>query len=186
MVSIMSLWLPILVSAVIVFLASSVIHMFMSYHYSDFKKAPDEDKLLDALRNFNLAPGEYHAPRPSGRKEMMSEPFKARMAKGPSVLLTVWPSGPPQMGKTMGLWFVYTIIVGVFAAYIAGRALGPGVPYLSVFRFVGFTAFACYSVSGWSDSIWYQRSWRRTFWNTFDGLVYGLLTAGTFGWLWPQ
>lgn len=83
-------------------------------------------------------------------------------------------------------WFVYTVIVGVFAAYVAGRALAPGAPYLSVFRFAGFIAFACYTVAGWQESIWYKRSWGRSLRNTIDGLIYGMLTAGTFGWLWPH
>ena len=73
----------------------------------------------------------------------------------------------------------------VLAAYIAGRALGPGAEYLHVFRFTGATAFMCYTVAGWQASIWYRRPWATTLKNTFDGFIYACLTAGAFGWLWP-
>ena len=89
------------------------------------------------------------------------------------------------MGGQLGQWFLYSVVVGVFAAYIAGHALGPGAHYLAVFRFVGATAFMCYTVAGWQASIWYKRAWSTTLKNTLDGLVYACFTAGIFGWLWP-
>ena len=55
-----------------------------------------------------------------------------------------------------------------------------------MFRFVGVTAFLAYAAALWPMSIWYRRSWLTTFKGTVDGLVYALLTAGTFGWLWPR
>jgi len=186
MVTIPSLWLPILLSSVFVFLVSFVIHAVLTYHYSDFKKLPDEDKAMDLLRGLNIPPGEYMAPHAGSLSNMKSPEFQAKVEKGPGFTLTIWGGGRPSMGKSLALWFLFSLIVGVFAAYIAGRALGPGAPYLSVFRFAGFTAFACYCVAGWQDSIWFKRSWSRTFKNTIDGLIYGLITAGTFGWLWPE
>ena len=78
------------------------------------------------------------------------------------------------------------MVVSFFAAYIAGRAVGPGADYLTVFRFVGSTAFMGYSFALPQNSIWYKRNWGMTLKSMFDGLVYGLLTAGTFAWLWPR
>ena len=66
------------------------------------------------------------------------------------------------------------------------RALGPGAHYLSVFRFAGTVAFAGYSLGLLQNSIWYKRNWGTTARGMIDGLVYGLLTAGVFGWLWPR
>ncbi len=186
MVPIMSLWLPILLSAVIVFAASSIIHMFLGYHFNDFSKAPEENKLMDALRAFNIPPGEYLVPRCDSPKAFKSPEFQEKMIKGPALTMAVWPSGRPSMTKNLVQWFVYCMVVGIFAAYVAGRALGPGAEYLHVFRFAGVTAFACYAVAGWQETIWYRRSLGRSLRNTFDGLVYGLLTAGVFGWLWPS
>ena len=185
MVSILTLWLPILLSAVIVFIASSIIHMFLTYHYRDFKKAPEEDKLMDALRDFNLPPGEYSVPFAGSPKEMNSPEYKEKLKKGPVLLMNVWESGEHRMGSQLVQWFLFSVIADIFAAYVAGRALEPGAEYLAVFRFTGVTAFACYAIALWHESIWYKRSWGRTFKSTVDGLIYGLLTAGTFAWLWP-
>ena len=186
MVSLMSLWLPILLSAVIVFFASSFIHMLLPYHRKDFGKIPEEDQVMEALRKFALRPGDYVMPCPTDPKHMKSPEFIDKMTKGPVGLLTVLPSGPPAMGMQLAWWFVYCLVVSIFAGYIAGRALDPGAHYLSVFRFAGCTAFIGYSLALWQNVIWYKRGVAMTFKSTFDGLVYGLLTAGTFGWLWPM
>lgn len=186
MVPVMSLWLPILVSAVIVFAASSIIHMVLSYHKSDFKKVPNEDEVMATLRNAGVTPGQYAIPSPSDMKEMGSPEFVEKMTKGPVAFMTVGKSGPLNMGKSLALWFVYCIVVSIFAAYIAGRAMGAGGDYLAVFRFAGATAFIGYALAQWQDVIWLQASVTSTLKSTFDGLVYGLLTAGTFGWLWPS
>ena len=186
MVSIMSLWLPILLSAVIVFVVSSIIHMFLPYHRSDFKKIPSEDELMHELRKFNIPPGDYAIPRAGSPKEMATPEFVEKSNQGPVALITVMPSGPPSMGGSLVQWFIYSIVVGIFAAYIAGRALEPGAHYLEVFRFAGCTAFVGYAVALLQNSIWYKRSWSVTLKSVFDGLVYALMTAGTFGWLWPN
>ncbi len=186
MVSIPSLWLPILVSAVFVFAASSIIHMALPYHRKDFDKVPREDEVMDALRPFEIPPGEYVIPCAATPKEMSAPEFIERMKKGPVAFLTVLPPGPPSMAKTLLEWFVYCIVVGVLAAYVAGRALGSDAAYLAAFRFAGTTAFIGYSAALWQSSIWYKRKWSTTLKSTFDGLVYGLLTGGTFGWLWPS
>jgi hypothetical protein len=106
--------------------------------------------------------------------------------KGPVVLMTVFPSGGFNMGASLAMWFVYCLVVSVFAAYVTGRAIGPGAPYLSAFRFAGVTAFAGYALALWQNAIWYKRSTGTTVRNTIDGLVYALVTAGAFGWLWPR
>lgn len=186
MVSVMSLWLPILLSAVIVFVASSIIHMLLPYHRNDFRKVPEEDQVMEALRKIGVPPGDYVIPSAGHPKEMKNPAFIERMTKGPVGFLTVIPSGPPSMGRSLALWFLYCVVVGVFAAYIASRALEPGDRYLSVFRFAGCTAFIGYAVALWQNTIWYRRAWCSTLKSTFDGLVYALLTAGTFGWLWPS
>ncbi len=186
MVPVSSLWLPILLSAVIVFVASSIIHMVLRYHRTDFRKAPAEDELMEALRKIGVAPGEYMIPC-AGSPEGMKDPaFVEKMKRGPVAFITVIESGPPSMGKSLALWFLYCVAVGFFAAYLSGRALAPGSHYLSVFRFAGCTAFVGYTLALWQNSIWYKRAWTTTLKSTIDGLVYAALTAGTFGWLWPR
>ena len=186
MVAITTLWLPILLSAVFVFIASSIIHMATSLHKNDHKKVPDEDKAMDAIRPLNIPPGDYMMPRCANSKEMKSPEFTEKLKKGPVMLLTVYPNGPFAMWQSLVQWFLYSIVIGIFSAYVAGRALTVGTEYLQVFRFAGVTAFLGYAVALWQLSIWYKRSWGTTFRLTIDGLVYALLTAGVFGWLWPR
>ena len=185
MVSLTALWLPILLSAVIVFIISSVIHMVFTYHESDFKGLPQEDAVMEALRPFNISEGEYVMPKASGPKERNTDDFKEKMNKGPMGFLTIYPPGPPAMGKNLVLWFIYALVVSVFAAYVGGIALSSDAHYLAVFRFTGTTAFVGYSLGLMQNSIWFKRAWSATFKSMFDGLIYALFTAGVFGWLWP-
>ena len=186
MVSLTSLVLPILISAVIVFLASWLVHMLLPFHRSDFKKVAAEDELMDAIRKLNIPPGDYMIPHAGSPEGMRSAAFQEKFKKGPVLTMTVMPGGSMNMGSNLIQWFVYCVIVNLIAAYVATRALGPGAHYLQVFRFAGTTAFVGYAVAMWQDSIWYKRSWGTTFRNTIDGLLYGCLTAGTLGWLWPK
>lgn len=186
MVPVTSLWLPIVLSAVIVFVVSSIVHMVLPYHRSDVEPVPQEDAVMAALRPFKLSPGDYALPRPGSMAAMKDPEFLKKMSAGPVVWMTVVPSGPRGMGQSLALWFVYSLVVSYFAAYITGRALGPGVDYLQVFRFVGATAFLGYSMALAQHSIWYQRKWSTTIKSMIDGLIYALFTAGTFGWLWPR
>ncbi len=185
MVPLTSLVLPILLSTVIVFVASAILHMVLPFHRNDMRKLPAEDEVIEALGKFGIPPGDYMMPCAGGPKELNDPAFIDKMKKGPVVVMTVIPSGPPSMGKNLALWFVYCLVVTIFSAYIAGRALTPGAEYLSVFRFAGAAAFIGYAVALWQNSIWYKRAWSTTLKSTVDGLVYALLTAGTFGWLWP-
>jgi hypothetical protein len=186
MTELSELWLPIILSAVLVFVASSVIHMASPWHKSDYPKVPNEDRVREALRTLAIPPGDYMIPRPASRAELSSPDFMEKIRTGPVVILTVLPNGPMPMARNMILWFVYCAVVSVFAAYIAGRALLPGQEYLEVFRFAGATAFIGYAVALWQLSIWYRRSWITTLKVTVDGLIYACLTAGVMGWLWPR
>jgi hypothetical protein len=184
MVSLTNLWMPIVLSGVLVFIASSIIHMALGWHNGDFKKFPSEDAVLDALRPFNLPPGDYVAPRPAGIKEMGSPEFQAKVARGPRVMVGVLPAAN-SMPRNLALWFVYSLVVAVFAGYVAGTTLGPGTEYMTVFRLTSTVAFAGYALALWQNWIWYSRSIGYTVRTTIDGLVYALLTGGAFGWLWP-
>lgn len=185
MITLDMLWLPILLSAVFVFLVSSVIHMALPWHKGDYSKVPNEDKVMDALRPFAIPPGDYMMPRASSMKDMGSPEFTEKMKKGPVMIFTVVPNGPATMGKSLTLWFLYSVLVGFFAAYLTGRTLAAGADYLEVFRYIGTTAFLGYSLALLQTSIWYRRAWGTTIKSMIDGLIYALVTAGVFGWLWP-
>ncbi|MCE2515314.1 MAG: hypothetical protein J4F37_09950 [Acidobacteria bacterium] len=182
MVSVASLWLPVLVSAVLVFLASALFHMVLKYHQSDAGPLPDEEKVADALRPLRIPPGDYSLPYGTGPDSPeLIEKFK----QGPVAILTVMPNRLPALGVNLASWFGYSLLVGALAGYVAGLTLGPGAEYSLVFRVVGAVAFAGYSLAILQASIWWSRSWSYTVKTMADGLVFALLTAGTFGWLWP-
>lgn len=180
------LWLPVVLSAVFVFVLSSVIHMALPWHKNDYPALANEGQVLDALRPLAIAPGDYMMPRPASTKELRSPEFVERVRRGPVLVMTVMPNEMMGMGRNLALWFLYSLVISTFAAYIAGRALPHGTDYLQVFRFVGATAFLGYAAALWQMSIWYRRSWAITIKATIDGLIYALVTAGTMGWLWPR
>ncbi len=186
MVSILALWLPILVAAALVFVASSFIHMVLTYHKADTGPMPDEATVMDALRPFKIAPGDYVMPCAGTTKKMRSPDFVERSNAGPVAFVTVLPNGPMAIGKSLAQWFVYSLLVGAIAGYVAGIALAPGTDYRVVFRIVSTVAFAGYALALMQNTIWYYRGWGFTLRTMFDGLVYALLTAGAFAWLWPD
>jgi len=185
MVSLSALWLPILLSTVIVFIASSIMHTVLKYHVSDYGRLPEEDKLLSTLRAANLKRGMYVFPYCT-HQEMKSPAAIEKYKQGPVGFMTILPSGPPALPKFLGQWFVYCLVVSVFVAYITGRTVAPGVQYLAVFRVAGTVGFLAYGLGHLSDGIWKGQTWSATIKEVIDGLIYGLLTAGTFGWLWPR
>jgi hypothetical protein len=185
MTTIAALWLPILLSAVIVFIASSIIHMAPLWHRNELPAPSDGDRLQDAMRPFGLQPGEYMLPRAKSMKDCNAPEFVEKLNRGPVLLMTVLTNGPMSMSRPLVQWFIFIVVVSVLTAYLAGATLLPDAPYLAVFRVAGTTAFIAYAAGVWPQSIWYHRPWSTTLKHTLDGLIYALLTGGTFGWLWP-
>jgi len=185
MTSVITLWLPILLSAVAVFLVSSVIHMMSPWHKNDYPRVPNEDAFRGAVGPMAIPPGDYMIPRPESRADLRSPEFAAKIEAGPRVIMTVLPGGGISMTKNLVQWFLYLILVSLFAAGIAGSALPPGAADRAVFHYVALTAFGGYTLALWQMSIWYSRSWSTTLKTTFDGLIYALVTAAVFCWLWP-
>jgi len=186
MILLTALWLPILLSAVIVFFASFIMHMVLTYHRSDYRELPDEERVTDAMRSAGVTPGPAYFFPYFSFKEMKSAPAIEKMKRGPVGFMTVLPSGPPAMGKNLVQWFSYCVVISIFAAYLSGRLLAPGTAFLQVFRVVGTVAFLGYGAAHAQESIWSGRSWVVTLKHLFDGLIYATLTAATFAWLWPK
>lgn len=182
MVALASLWLPILVSAVIVFVAANILWMTPFWHRGDHGTLPDEKTVLDAL--VPAKTGQYMVPCMDWNK--MSAEDKAAMEKRPMALLLVRNPAQFSFVKAFVQYVAFAIVVGVFVAYITSHACGRGTPYLQVFRFAGTVGFLPYGFRGVMDSIWYGKPWRVTLKELIDGLIYGLLTGGVFGWLWPR
>jgi hypothetical protein len=180
-----TLWLPIVLSAVIVFVASSIMHVVLKYHQSDCYQVPDEDKFLALMRSSHLKRGFYVFPYFT-HKEMKSPAAIEKYKQGPVGFMTVMPSGVPAVPKFMAQWFVYCLLISFFVAYLTAHTVPAGANYRVVFRVAGTAAFLAYGLGHVSDGIWKGQTWSMTLKEVIDGLVYGLLTAGTFGWLWPR
>ena len=185
MIPIASLWLPVVLSAVGVFIASSVIHMALRYHKSDYAKLAGEDDVLAAMRDAGVTPGSYYFPNATGPKDLADPAVQEKFKTGPVGMMTVLPSGIPDMRRQLVLWFLYSLLVSGCVAYLASRTIPAGASYLAVFRVVGTTAFLAYGMAHLSDSIWKGQSWASGGRQLLDGFIYGCVTAGVFGWLWP-
>lgn len=186
MVPVPTLWLPILVAAVFVFIVSSIIHTMLSYHNSDFQGVPNEDAFRNAVRPLNIPPGDYIVPFCTGT-DRKSDEFTAKLNEGPVAMMSVLPADAfTNMTASLIQWFLYCILVSVFAAYVTGISLGVGADYMAVFRVAGTVAFAGYGLALLQNSIWYKRNWTATLKSVADAFVYGLVTAGALGWLWPR
>lgn len=186
MVPLSQLWLPILLSAVIVFVASSLIHMVLKWHNSDYRAVPNEDEVRSAIRKGSPAPGQYVLPHCVDMKERNTPEVRKKYEEGPVAFLVVSPNGEPNMGKGLALWFLFAAAVAFMAAYVAGHTLGAGAHYLKVFRIVGTVSFLTYAGGSVQAGIWMGKPWGSVLKDLLDGLIYGLLSAGVFGWLWPR
>lgn len=185
MVPLSLLWLPIVLSAVIVFVASSIMHMLLTYHHSDYQKLPNEDDVLAGLRSAGLKPGLYIFPFGT-HKEMNTPAMVGKYKSGPVGMMTIRPSGPVKMGGYLAMWFGYCLLVAFFVAYLTGHTVPRGTNYLAVFRVAGTAGFMTFGLGMLSNGIWKSQPWGVTIKEVIDGLVYALLVAGTFGWLWPH
>ena len=181
-----ALWLPIVLSAVLVFVVSSVIHMVLKYHNRDYRPLPNEEAVRAALRVGTPEPGQYVLPYCAEMKEMESPEMKQKFIEGPVGVLNLRPAGLPRMGPLLAQWFLYALVVSLFVAYVAASAIEPGARYLQVFQVVGAVAFLAYAAGQVPAAIWMGKPWSVAVKEVFDGLIYGLVTAGTFGWLWPR
>lgn len=179
------LWLPIILAAVLVFVASSVLHMLLPIHRGDYGKLAGEDQVLETMRASGVTPGTYMFPCPGSMKDMTTPEMIERYKQGPVGFMTVIPSGAPAMAKNLVQWFLYSVLISIFVGYLTWHAVTPGAAYFSVFRIAGTIAVLAYGVAVLPDSIWKGTPWRITLKFVFDGVVYGLVTAGAFAGFWP-
>lgn len=180
-----TLWLPVLVAAIAVFLVSSVLHMALRYHKADYKQLPNEDAVREVLQKAAPGPGTYCTPYLSDMKQCKEPAFQEKFKRGPVALINVMPNAAPAMPKMLGLWFLLGLFVSFLAGYVARHALAPGADGLLVWRVVGAIAFGCYGCGAIIDSIWKAQPWGNTARALFDALIYALVTGFVFKWFWP-
>lgn len=179
--TVVALWLPIIVAAVVAFIAGAVIWMAMPWHKTDFSSTGNEEAVRAALKG--TAPGQFTVPYCADNADYQNPEKQALFKEGPNAYITVVPSGLPAMGGKLVMMFILNLGIAIFCAYLVSRTLTPDASYFSVFRVAGTTAFLAYGAAYVQESVWFGRPWSTTIKSTVDALIYGLLTGGVFGWL---
>jgi hypothetical protein len=186
MVSLVQLWLPLVASAVAVFVASSLIHMVFKWHNADYLKLPNEDEVRAAVRTAAAPPGVYVLPHITDAKALQTPEVQQKFTEGPVGWLTLRPSGAPRMGGHLAQWLALNLAIAAIAAYLASRTVPAGASFLAVCRVVSAVTFLAYGAGSVSDGIWWGRPWRGVAKDLLDAAIYATVAAVTFAWLWPH
>ena len=186
MISLAQLWIPILLSAVLVFAASSLVHMVFKWHNADYHGFSNEDEVRAAIRSGSPAPGLYVIPYCVDPQDMQKDEVQQKFRDGPIGFLTLKPASAPSMGKPLVQWFVLNLIVAAVAGYLASRTVPGGASALAVCRVVGLTTFVTYGCGGLQGAIWMGKPWNSAAKEVLDAFIYGLVSALAFAWLWPR
>ena len=184
--ALLALWLPILLSAVVVFIISSLVHMVFKWHAGDYTALPNEDAVRAAIRGGNPVPGLYVMPHCKEMKDMASEAMLQKYREGPVAHVTIGPNGVPNMGKYLGTWFAWTLVVEVVAAFLAVRLFGLDHQYArAAAKLVGAVTFIGLGFGTVQESIWMMRPWSSSAKYLLDAALYALGSGLVFFWLWP-
>ena len=183
--TLLSLWLPILLSAVVVFVISSIIHMVFKWHAADYRGLANEDAVREAIRAGQPTPGRYVIPHCREMKDMSSDAMKQKYATGPVAHITVVPNGQPHMGKYLGQWFLLCVLVSLVAACLASRLVPLDHAYArAAAKLVGAVSFVGYGFGTLQESIWMGRPWSGSAKYLLDAALYAVGAALVFYWLW--
>jgi hypothetical protein len=184
--SIATLWMPILLAAVLVFFASSLVHMVLKWHNSDYNKLPNEEAVRDVLRAGSPTPAMYIVPYCPDHKLLDTPEYRQKFEQGPIAFVTVRPNGFPKMGGALFLWFLLALFVAAVAAAVACIGLPVGAPFATVFAATAWVAFLAYGAGSVRDSIWMGKAWSATGKELVDAAIYACITAASIAWLWPR
>lgn len=184
--ALLPLWLPILLSAVVVFVISSLVHMVFKWHAGDYTSLPNEDAVRAAIRAGNPAPGRYVMPHCKEMKDMASEAMQQKYREGPVGHFTLGPTGVPNMGKYLTLWFLWSVVVAVVAAYLTSRLIiWDHSQARAAAKLVGAVTFIAHGFGTVQESIWSMRPWGSSVKYLLDAVLYGIGSGLVFFWLWP-
>ena len=186
MISLVQLWLPILVAAIAVFVASSLIHMVFNWHAADYRGLSNEDDVRAVIRAGGAGPGEFFMPYCADKKDMGKPEVIAKFREGPVGQLVLRPVGAPTMGKALGLWFALNLVIAILAGYLACRTLAAGSSFAQIVRVVGLFTFVAYAGGAVQQAVWMGKPWASAAKDVGDALIYAVVTGLAFGWLWPR
>lgn len=182
--TLIALWLPILLSAVVVFVISCIVHMVLKWHNSDYNGFANEGDIRAAINAGKPAPGRYVIPFCKEMSDMKGEAMQQKYREGPIGHIVLGPVGAPQIGKFMGQWFVWTLVVSTIAAYLAARVCGFGHPHAAA-KLAGAIVFVAMGFGTVTESIWSMRPWSSSAKFLIDAALYGLGAGLVFLYFWP-
>ena len=185
MIPLASLWMPILLAAFLVFFASALIHMALRWHNAEYRRLPNEEVVRSAIRSASLPPGQYLLPYCVEGKEVRTAEMQQKFKDGPVGMLTLRANGMPNMGVSLGSWFVCTVVVAALVACLAAVALPAGANPKAVFHVTGLATLLAYLTGSVVNAIWMGRPWFGVALDALDSLLYAGLTGAAFAWLWP-
>lgn len=186
MISLAQLWLPAVIAAVLIFAASSIVHMVLKWHNAEYRSFRDEDAVRAAIRTAGADPGQYVVPHVVDMKAMKDPAVQRKFVDGPFAFVTLRPNGPINMGKPLALWFLYTLAVSLVAGYVAAKSLGAGATPVQVFRVTALLPLLAYVGGSIQHGIWMGKPWSGVGKEVVDGAIYACITGGVFAWLWPR
>ena len=186
MVSISALWLPIVLSAVLVFVVSSIVHLLLPYHRKDFLRLPDEDAARAVLGRQSLGRGQYFMPFAPDMKAMKDPEMEKKFVEGPVAIVTVLKRGHVNMGPHLIQWFVFLLGMSITIAYLLSRTLPPQTEFMQFFRVASTIAWLGYAGALIWSGIWKGVPWSTVMKDVFDGLLFALVTGAAFAGFWPK
>jgi hypothetical protein len=184
--TILQLWLPLLVAAVGVFVASSLIHMVFKWHNSEYLHLDNEDEIRTAIRQHAPGPGQYVIPHCADMKDLQAPEMQKKFTDGPVGFLILRPTGLPRIGTNLGQWFALNLLVAIITAHLADQALPRGADPHHIFHFTALITFIAYAAGALSDGIWKGQPWRGVAKDVLDALIFGIVSGFAFAWLWPH
>ena len=184
MSELVSLWLPILVSAVAVFFASFLAWVVIGHHNPDWKELPEEGATMDFLQKSGIKPGQYIFPLARTKEQMADEGKAQRIASGPWGIVNIW-AGQINMGRNLAQSFTFYLVTSLFIAYLGTLALDPGAGFSKVFQVTGTAGILAYAFGVVPNAIWFGTHLRPLLMDIVDGVCFGLITGLVFAAMWP-
>src|SRR5262245_53981651 len=186
MVSLTALWLPIVLSAVLVFVVSSIVHMLLPYHRKDFLRLPDEDAARAVLGRQSLGRGQYFIPFAMDMKAMKEPEMQKKFEEGPVAIVTVLKRGHVNMGPHLIQWFIFLLGISFTIAYVLSRTLADQTEFMQVVRVGSTNAWLGYAGALIWAGIWKGVPWSTVLKDVFDGLLFALVSGWAFAQFWPS
>ena len=176
--------IPILLSAIAVFVISLAGRLLIGHHKADWNELPEEGDTMEFLRKSGIKPGCYIFPLVHSKEHRTDELKEQRLEAGPWGTIHVWTS-QGNLGSRLLQTFTFHLVASFFIAYLGTLAIEPGAGFLKAFQVTGTAGILAYAFGGVPNAIWFSRHVRPAVLDVVDGICFGLITGVVFGLLWP-